>query len=101
MNDPVIPDTLEELEEKVVPKKRTYRRAPKPADMPEPEVKEEPKRRLTAADVPGVGGMVEKRWAGRRMWECPKCGATTFNEGESKVHKCKQVKYAEEEGLAD
>jgi hypothetical protein len=45
--------------------------------------------------------MIEKRWAGRPMWECPKCLATTFKEQDAKVHQCKQVKYADEEGLAD
>lgn len=71
--------------------------AVKPKDMPEPEKK----KRLTAADVPGVGGMVEKRWAGKPMWECPKCLATTFSPQEAKVHVCKRIKYADEEGLAD
>ena len=80
-----------------MPKRRRSTPAVKPKDMPEPEKK----KRLTAADVPGVGGMVEKRWAGKPMWECPKCLGTTFNAGEAKVHRCKQVKYADEEGLSD
>lgn len=83
--------------EEAKPKRRRSTPAVKPKDMPEPE----PKKRLTAADVPGVGGMVEKRWSGLPMWECPKCLATTFSEPESRVHQCKQIKYADEEGLAD
>jgi hypothetical protein len=90
-----IADAFAPAEER--PKRRRSTPAVKPKDMPEPEKK----KRLTAADVPGVGGMIEKRWAGKPMWECPKCLATTFKEQDAKVHQCKQVKYADEEGLAD
>lgn len=78
--------------------KATRRRstpAVKPEDMPSA------KKKLTAADVPGVGGMVEKTWAGVKMWECPRCLGTTFKEVESRIHQCKQPKFADEEGLAD
>lgn len=96
-----LPEKFEVFEERMLaderPKRRRSTPVVKPKDMPEPEKK----KRLTAADVPGVGGMVEKRWAGVPMWACPKCNGTTFNEAESRVHKCKQVKYADEEGLAD
>lgn len=96
-----LPEKFEVFEQSMLadekPKRRRSTPAAKPKDMPEAEKK----KRLTAADVPGVGGMVEKRWAGKPMWECPKCLATTFNAGQAKVHVCKQVKYADEEGLAD
>jgi len=90
-----IADAFAPAEER--PKRRRSTPAVKPKNMPEPEKKKRP----TAADVEGVGGMVEKRWSGIRMWACPRCNGTTFNEAESRVHKCKQVKYADEEGLAD
>lgn len=96
-----LPEKFEVFEENMLaaekPKRRRSTPAVKPKDMPEPEKK----KRLTAADVKGVGGMVEKRWSGLPMWECPRCLATTFSEPESRVHQCKQVKYADEEGLAD
>lgn len=97
-----LPEKFEVFEQSMLaadekPKRRRSTPAVKPKDMPAPEKK----KRLTAADVPGVGGMVEKRWSGIPMWECPKCLATTFKAGEAKVHQCKQVKYADEEGLAD
>lgn len=93
-----IADAFEPAEEK--PKRRRSTPAAKPKGMPEVEKKAKPKR-PTAADVKGVGGMIEKRWSGLPMWQCPKCNGTTFNESESRVHQCKQVKYASEEGLAD
>ena len=89
----VFAEQLESQGEK--PKRRRSTPAVKPKDMPAP------RKKLTAADVPGVGGMVEKRWSGVLMWECPKCLGTTFKAIEAKVHQCKQVKYADEEGLAD
>lgn len=96
-----LPEKFEVFEQNMLadekPKRRRSTPAAKPKDMPEPEKK----KRLTAADVPGVGGMVEKRWSGLPMWECPKCLATTFKEQDAKVHQCQQVKYADEEGLAD
>lgn len=96
-----LPEKFEVFEENMLaaekPKRRRSTPAAKPKDMPEPEKK----KRLTAADVPGVGGMVEKRWAGKPMWECPKCLGTTFSPQEAKVHVCKRIKYADEEGLAD
>lgn len=90
-----IADAFAPAEER--PKRRRSTPAVKPKNMPEPEKK----KRLTAADVPGVGGMIEKRWAGKPMWECPKCLGTTFSPQEAKVHVCKRIKYADEEGLAD
>lgn len=36
-----------------------------------------------------MGGMVERRWSGKRMWECRKCGATTFNPSEARTHTCR------------
>lgn len=92
-----LPDAIKAANEATKPKRRRSTPAVKPKDMPEPEKK----KRLTAADVPGVGGMVEKRWAGKPMWECPKCLGTTFSPQEAKVHVCKRIKYADEEGLAD
>lgn len=96
-----LPEKFEVFEQSMMeaekPKRRRSTPAVKPKDMPEPEKK----KRLTAADVPGVGGMVEKRWAGKPMWECPKCLATTFSPQEAKIHQCKQVKFADEEGLAE
>lgn len=95
-----LPEKFEVFEQSMLaaekPKRRRSTPAMKPKDMPEPEKK----KRLTAADVPGVGGMVEKRWAGEPMFECPKCLATTFDPVGAKIHQCKQVKYADDE-LAD
>lgn len=85
---------LDEVKSANAPKRRSTP-AVKPAGMAEK------KKRPTADDVEGVGGMVEKRWSGIQMWACPKCNGTTFNAQEAKIHKCKQVKYADEEGLAD
>ena len=85
----------ESMEQSAKPARRRSAPAVKPKEMPEPE---KPKR-LTAADVPGVGGMVEKRWSGIPMWECPKCRGTTFDATEAKVHQCKQIKYAGEGDL--
>lgn len=106
MNDDAIsslPEKFEVFAEQMEAEKPRRRRrsvpAAKPEDMPEPAPVE--KKKLTAADVPGVGGMIEKRWSGIPMWECPKCLATTFKEVEAKVHQCKQVMFAVEEGLAD
>lgn len=90
-----IADAFAPAEER--PKRRRSTPAVKPKDMPEPEKK----KRLTAADVPGVGGMVEKRWSGKPMFECPRCLATTFDAQQAKVHVCKKVKFADEEGLSD
>lgn len=78
---------------------RTRRRsipAKKPSDVPETRPK-----RPRAEDVAGVGGMIEMRWSGVPMWSCPKCRGTTFKPSEAKVHVCKQVKFADQEGLAD
>lgn len=77
------------------PRRRLGTPVVKPKGMPAP------RRRLTAADVPGVGGMVEKVWSGLRMFECPKCLGTTFVEQEAKVHVCKKIKYAGEEELPE
>lgn len=96
-----LPEKFEVFEQNMLadekPKRRRSTPAVKPKDMPEPEKKKRP----TAAEVKGVGGMVEKRWSGIPMWACPRCNGTTFDEAESRVHQCKQVKYADEEGLAD
>lgn len=99
-----LPEKFEVFEQSMMeaekPKRRRSTPAVKPKDMPEAEKPAKPKR-PTAADVKGVGGMIEKRWSGIPMWQCPRCNGTTFDEAESRVHKCKQVKYASEEGLAD
>lgn len=63
--------------------------------------KQEPKVEKTPEVVPGVGGMIKKRWAGKVMWECPRCLGTTFSEAEARVHQCKVAKFAHEEGLTD
>lgn len=92
-----LPEKFEEFSEQMetaAPKRRRSTPAEKPKDMPAPK-----KKRPTAEDVAGVGGMVEKRWSGIPMWQCKKCNGTTFNAGEAKAHVCKQVKYADEEGL--
>lgn len=78
-----LPESFEEFAEKV-----------------EAAAKPKPKR-PTAADVAGVGGMVEGKWSGIPIWTCQKCHGTTFNRTDSKVHKCKQARYADEEGLAE
>jgi hypothetical protein len=39
-----------------------------------------------------MGGMIEKTWSGHPMWECPRCGGTTFESSEAKVHTCKEVR---------
>lgn len=83
-------------DENPTPTRRRSTPAKKPDDMPEPK-----KQRPRSEDVPGVGGMVETRWSGLPMWSCPKCRATTFKASEAKVHVCKKVRYADEEGLAD
>lgn len=44
-----------------------------------------------------IGGMVEKRWSGMPMWECPRCAGTTFSEADAKTHTCKEVRFADEE----
>jgi hypothetical protein len=89
-----LPEKFEDFESRMKeekPKRRRSTPAVKPKGMPAP------KKKLTAEDVPGVGGMVEKRWSGIPMWECPKCLGTTFKAVEAKIHQCKQVKYADEE----
>jgi hypothetical protein len=43
-----------------------------------------------------IGGMVEKKWSGVPMWQCPRCGGTTFKASEAKVHTCKVPKMADE-----
>lgn len=48
-------------------------------------------------DVRSIGGMVETAWAGRKMWRCPRCRATTFTEPDSRTHTCKEVRYADED----
>lgn len=95
MTDPVIPDTLEELEEKVAPKRRTYRRAAKPKDMPEPEEKPEEMKAEPKTAQPRSIGMVPGTWSGLPMWRCSRCHATTFKESDAKVHTCPQIRYAE------
>jgi hypothetical protein len=90
-----LPDAIKAANEATKPKRRRSTPAVKPKDMPEPE---KPKR-PTAADVPGVGGMRLTKWSGIPMWVCDKCHGTTFDEAESKVHQCKRMKYADEEGL--
>src|SRR5690606_38635780 len=71
--DSALPEKFEVFEQRMLEAEKFKRRrstpAVKPKNMPEPEKK----KRLTAADVPGVGGMVEKRWSGLPMWECSKC----------------------------
>lgn len=44
-----------------------------------------------------VGGMVEGEWSGQKMWSCPRCNATTFNEVQAKTHTCKSIRRADEE----
>lgn len=79
------------------------RRRSRPASKPEgiPDIKPQPRKRPSIEDVKDIGGMVEKRWSGVPMWQCPKCNGTTFNEAQSRVHKCKRIKYASEEGLEE
>lgn len=43
-----------------------------------------------------MGGMTKTKWSGIPIWKC-KCGATTFDEGESRVHTCKKPISADEE----
>lgn len=87
-----LPEKFEDFEKQMTAKKRRRSTpAVKPKDMPAP------KKKLTAEDVPGVGGMIEKRWSGIPMWECPRCLGTTFKAVEAKIHQCKQVRYAGEE----
>lgn len=50
-----------------------------------------------SAEVRPMGGMVEKRWSGIPMWECPRCRGTTFDPKQAVVHTCKEVRYADEE----
>lgn len=35
-----------------------------------------------------MGGMEKKKWAGKDMWECPRCGVTTFDQSEANTHTC-------------
>lgn len=91
-----LPEKFEDFEKKFAADREGLAGDPAPRRAPGSK-----KKKLTAADVPGVGGMIEKRWSGLPMWECPKCLATTFKAVEAKIHQCKQVKYAAEEGLAD
>jgi hypothetical protein len=91
--DTPVPALTEDAEK---PTRRRSMPAAKPKDMPAPK-----KKRPTAEDVAGVGGMEKTKWSGVDMWRCPKCHATTFKEADSKVHKCKQARFADEEGLAD
>ncbi len=44
-----------------------------------------------------VGGMLEVEWAGQKMWSCPRCSATTFNEVQAKTHTCKTIRHADED----
>lgn len=44
-----------------------------------------------------VGGMTEGEWSGQKMWSCPRCNATTFNEVQAKTHTCKTIRLADEE----
>lgn len=68
----------------------------------EPEATAEPDEPMVAPKaepkqtVKPMGGMVEKTWAGQPMWECPRCGATTFDAGVARVHTCKELRFAED-----
>lgn len=33
--------------------------------------------------------MIEGRWSGKPMWECPLCGETTFDKRVVNIHTCK------------
>lgn len=35
-----------------------------------------------------MGGMEKRKWNGKDLWVCPRCGWDTFNEGDAKVHTC-------------
>jgi hypothetical protein len=94
-----LPENFETFAEQMEPAKPKRRRST-PAVKPK-ESKPSKKKRPTAADVAGVGGMEKTKWAGMDMWRCKKCHGTTFKEAESRVHQCKQVKFADEEGLSD
>lgn len=89
----------------VTPVVRRRRSAPvrKPEGMPDSDlqVTDDKPKRPSIDDVKDIGGMVEKRWSGLPMWQCPKCNGTTFDEAQSRVHQCKRIKYAGEEGLED
>ncbi len=39
-----------------------------------------------------VGGLVEGTWGKSRskIWRCPRCPYTTFDEGKAKLHTCKK-----------
>lgn len=41
-----------------------------------------------ASTTKPMGGMKKRKWAGRDIWICPRCGFDTFSEHEAKVHTC-------------
>lgn len=96
-------EAVEVAEEK--PRRRRSRKVAPPEGMPDPsplpekfedfearhmapQAAEKPKSDPNARPI---GGMVEKTWAGRKMWQCPRCNATTFKEGDAKTHTCKRI----------
>lgn len=88
-----LPEKFEDFEKQMeADKARAADKAPKASKKLE---------RPKIEDVKGVGGMEKTLWSGVVMWRCPKCHATTFVEVESRVHKCKKIKFAAEEGLDD
>jgi hypothetical protein len=87
-----LPEKFEDFEKQMEKEAQPAAQSPKPSKK---------LQRPKLEDVKGVGGMEKTKWSGKDMWRCPKCHATTFDETESVVHKCKKIKSAGEEGLSD
>lgn len=92
MSTDKLPESFEAFEEGMLAAedKRSKRSKPKVASK---------KKQAEARKTVPLGGMVEGKWSGIRMWTCPRCRATTFKAADAKNHTCKRVKYADEEGL--
>ena len=88
---------------------RRRKKAEQPSSLPEkfedfaaqhPELNAAEPEPAAVAEKPKtqtIGGMVETKWSGKRMFRCPRCGGTTFSEPESRVHQCKVPRFADEE----
>ena len=65
--------------------------------MPKPKSNAKSTALWSPGDIVPKPEFEARKWSGLDMWECKSCHWTTFDEGETKDHECKTIRYVKDQ----